>query len=99
MGITSIASVTVTETTVASKATGATLEIPVIPETVEVPGIPETMETPVTGEDTGVVSLTIHLHHPISITANKPHIYVNDVTFQKYPQLSPHASEDFIKVR
>ena len=51
-----------------------------------------------TEENAGVVSLTIHLHHPISITANKPHIYVDDVTFQKYPQLSPHASEDFIKV-
>ena len=56
------------------------------------------METQTTEENAGVVSLTIHLHHPISITANKPHIYVDDVTFQKYPQLSPHASEDFIKV-
>ena len=69
-----------------------------IPETAEVPGVPEAMETQTTEENAGVVSLTIHLHHPISITANKPHIYVDDVTFQKYPQLSPHASEDFIKV-
>ena len=86
MGVASIASVTVTETAVPSKAARTTLEIP------------EAMETQTTEENAGVVSLTIHLHHPISITANKPHIYVDDVTFQKYPQLSPHASEDFIKV-
>ena len=95
MGVARIASVTVTETAVPSKAARTTLEIP---ETAEVPGVPEAMETQTTEENAGVVSLTIHLHHPISITANKPHIYVDDVTFQKYPQLSPHASEDFIKV-
>ena len=74
-------------------------ETPSVSDLVTSSTIPEEEETPVIAEETGVVAMTIHLHHPISVTANKPHMYVDEVTFQKYPQLSPHASEDFIKVQ
>ena len=79
--------------------TGVIRETPSVSDLVTSSTIPEEEETSVIAEETGVVAMTIHLHHPISVTANKPHMYVDEVTFQKYPQLSPHASEDFIKVQ
>lgn len=91
MGLSNIACVTVSE-----EAKNIPGSIPEVTSELTPELTPEVVSE--TGWNSRMVSLTFHLHHPISVTMNKPHIYMNEMTSQKYPQLSPHASEDFIKV-